>query len=298
MICKFPKNITVKDPIYRQLKNYYDYGTQVRRITTTSLHNEMVALSDFVRFTELKDIRKVSNKLVLAWMSHLSERGVSGRTTNGYVGLLKTFLKFCREDDIRMPKLKIWGIPKAKEKPAKRGYFLKERVYHVLTTADRREWLMIKMCFDSGLRISELIKLQVTDFYDCKIHVVGKGDKERWVMLSNETKTRLEDWIQREKIVQYIFPGKDGVGHLSGSAARRAMQNTFKRAGIEGMCPHDLRRSYATDLNRLDVNIRQIQVGMGHSSQKTTEDYIAKLTGADIEEMYKIKFKDDNKGLR
>lgn len=292
-----PENIKPTDPIYSQLKTYYRYGIQIRRITANSLRGETVALGDFVRFTNLKDIRKVSNKLILDWMIHLAERGVSGRTTNGYVGQLKTFLKFCREDDIRMPNLKLWAIPKAKEKPARRGYFVKQQVYHVLKTADRREWLMIKICFDSGLRIGELIKLQVTDFYDCKIRVVGKGEKERWVMMSEETKLRLDDWRAREKIVQYIFPGGH-EGYISDSAARRAMQNTFKKAGIEGMCPHDLRRSYATDLDRLDVDIRQIQTGMGHSDRKITEDYIAKLTGSNIEEMYRVKFKDDNKDLR
>lgn len=297
MIYKFPENIKPTDPIYNQLKNYYHYGTKIRRIAKTSLHNEAVALGNFIKFTDLKDVREISNQQILSWIEDLAEREVSGRTVNGYVGLLKTFLKFCREDDIRMPKLKLWMIPKVKEKPAKRGYFFKEQIYHVLTTADRREWLMIKMCFDSGLRIGELIKLKVTDFHNCKIRVVGKGDKERWVMVSDETKLRLEDWIKREHIIQFIFPG-DHKGHLSASAARRAMQNTFKRAGIDGMQPHDLRRSYATDLNRLDVDIRHIQVGMGHASQKTTEEYIAKLTGADVEEMYKIKFKDDNKGLR
>lgn len=73
---------------------------------------------------------------------------------------------------------------------------------------------------------------------------------------------------------------------------------TYYRYGIANMCPHDLRRSYATDLDRLDVDIRQIQMGMGHKDRKTTEDYIAKLTGSNIDSMYKIKFKDDNKGLR
>ncbi len=297
MVIKMPENIKPTDPIYSQLKTYYRYGIQIRRITANSLRGETVALGDFVRFTNLKDIRKVSNKLILDWMIHLAERGVSGRTTNGYVGQLKTFLKFCREDDIRMPNLKLWAIPKAKEKPARRGYFVKQQVYHVLKTADRREWLMIKICFDAGLRISELIKLQVTDFHNCKIRVVGKGEKERWVMISDETDLRLHDWMQREKIVQFIFPGNH-KGHISDSAARRAMQNTFKRAGIANMCPHDLRRSYATDLDRLDVDIRQIQMGMGHKDRKTTEDYIAKLTGSNIDSMYKIKFKDDNKGLR
>lgn len=297
MIYKFPENITADDPVYGQLKNYYHYGVKIRRITASSLHNEVVALGDFIRFTNLKDIKQVSNQQILSWIEHLAEREVSGRTANGYVGLLKTFLKFCREDDIRMPNLKLWAIPKVKEKPAKRGYFFKEQVYHVLTIADRREWLMIKMCFDSGLRIGELIKLQVTDFHNCKIRVIGKGDKERWVMISDETHLRLKDWIKREKIIQFIFPGNH-EGHISDSAARRAMQKTFEKAGIKNMQPHDLRRSYATDLNRLDVDIRQIQVGMGHTNQKTTEDYIAKLTGSDVEAMYKIKFKDDNKGLR
>lgn len=298
MIYKFPANIKPTDPIYNQLKTYYQYGTQIRRITPTSLHNETVALSDFIRFTDLKDIRKVSNKQILGWIEHLAERGVSGRTANWYVGLLKTFLSFCREDNIRMPKLKIWNIPKVKEKPARRNYFFKDQVVYVLSVADRREWLMIKICFDAGLRISELVKLQLTDFYNCKIRVVGKGDKERWVMISEETHLRLEDWIKRENIVQFIFPGKHKGEHITSCAARRAMQKTFEKAGITNMCPHDLRRSYATDLNLLKVDKEQIQVGMGHSSIKTTEDYIAKLIGSNVEEMYKIKFKDDNKGLR
>ena len=158
------------------------------------------------------------------------------------------------------------------EVPPRKVYFTRSQIHQVLEQANILEWLFIRIAFDCGLRISELQNLRLSNLHDNYIDIIGKGQKRRYVYLSPEVKARITNWISKNGIQDFLwssplYPDKP----LATCTIREYMQNAFHRAGFTDFCPHDLRHSYATDLKRLGVPTRQIQAGLGHSTEKVTE---------------------------
>jgi len=104
----------------------------------------------------------------------------------------------------------------------------------------------------------------------------GKGKKDRYVMLSSHLlETLREYWkVSQPKPKIYLFPGRDLEKPLTQRAVQDAIQKIGKRAGIKKrVTPHLLRHSFATHLLEDGVNIRVIQLLLGHTSLRTTARY-------------------------
>ena len=155
--------------------------------------------------------------------------------------------------------------------------------------------LRYRVCLETiyacGLRLSEGINLGVSDIDSARglIHVRnGKGGKDRYVPLPTHTLHRLREQWQTHRNSTWIFPmaGKPGRGYpkpeymrtaavpCSKSAVQSAFRNALKATGIRKQAHvHTLRHSYATHLLEAGVNLRQIQVNLGHNSAQTTSVY-------------------------
>ncbi len=148
--------------------------------------------------------------------------------------------------------------------------------------AGHRDRAMLEMLYSCGLRVSELMGLRLTDLFfdEGVVRVTGKGDKQRLVPLSDEARTRLEQYLaQRVHIEpkpagrQIVFLNRFG-GPLSRMAVFNVMKKAVGAAGItRNVSPHTMRHSFATHLLEGGANIRQIQELLGHESILTTEIY-------------------------
>lgn len=139
------------------------------------------------------------------------------------------------------------------------------------------------VAYGTGLRIREIVRLKVVDI-DSKqmvIHVEqGKGAKDRNAMLSPVLLNTLRHWW-REGHVKYhlqkggwLFPGQDPVNHLSTRQLSRVCHDVAKQIGItKAVSMHTFRHSFATHLLEQGVDIRVIQVLLGHSQLNTTARY-------------------------
>ncbi len=286
------EKIVPKDsPVYKQIFSYYHYCDCVCRMSPKTMSVKTEAINGFIKFSGISRLEDIDNQQIYDWISSQTDRGNSGRSINNRLSQLKVMLRWQRDDNVVMPKLKISRIAKQKEVPPRQVYFTREQIYKVLALADRREWLMIKMAFDCGFRITELRTLRMTNIHGDHITYVGKGQKKRHVKLDEEVMTRLNDYIEREHITDYLWasvlsPNKP----ICDEDMRKAMRKPFKDAGFDDFCPHDLRRSFATDLKILGVSTREIQVGMGHSTEATTERYLKDLIGYNTDSLYDMKY--------
>lgn len=163
-----------------------------------------------------------------------------------------------------------------------------EEVDRLEASIDLTKWeghrnrAIVEVLFSCGLRVSELVNLQLTDIFEKErfVRVLGKGNKERLVPISGKAIRELHWWYDdRNKMVikrgeeNYVFLNRRGA-HLTRTMILIMIKNQAKMAGIEkNISPHTLRHSFATELLKGGADLRAIQEMLGHESIGTTEIY-------------------------
>lgn len=146
----------------------------------------------------------------------------------------------------------------------------------ILGIENEKHKLMIFLIYSAGLRISELLNMQVTDILvDRKMVLVrrSKGRKDRYTILAETALKMVLDYIEKESPTKYLFEGQFG-GRYSDTSVRKILNRAKYNAGVETKGSlHALRHSFATHLLESGTDLRYIQELLGHSSSKTTEIY-------------------------
>lgn len=206
-------------------------------------------------------------------------------------------IKFFYEHTLRRewPTLTLVRPPRERKLPV---VLSREEVHRVLGCLRRPHYrIYLSTIYSCGLRLEEGLHLQVPDIDSDRmlIRVRGKGRKDRYVPLPQRTLELLrEHWLTHRHPV-WLFPARGQRGILLPSAKRpmggRSMQRAFQAALKEGgvqkpATVHTLRHSWATHLLEAGVNLRQIQVWLGHSSLSTTAIYthLTRITEAQATE--------------
>jgi len=131
--------------------------------------------------------------------------------------------------------------------------------------------------YSAGLRVSEVVALKVADV-DSKRMLLrieqGKGHKDRFAMLSPRLLDFLRDWYCIARPAVFLFPGRDPMQPMTARQFTRAVHMAASIAAInKRVTPHTLRHSFATHLLEQNVDIRLIQVLLGHAKLETTALY-------------------------
>jgi integrase/recombinase XerD len=131
--------------------------------------------------------------------------------------------------------------------------------------------------YGAGLRVSEVVALKVSDI-DSKRMLLrieqGKGRKDRFAMLSTQLLELLRDWYRITQPRVWLFPGRDPLLPLTTRQFNRAVHAAARMAEItKRVTPHTLRHSFATHLLEQNIDIRLIQVLLGHAKLDTTALY-------------------------
>lgn len=271
------KNIRQID---KQIDEYLNYCENVRRMSEQTLHGKRWICREFLKTIKIDSLSELSNKHINEWIAEQTARGCSGRTINSRLVNLVAMLRYFQDMGISFPKLKLRLIIKCKEQPPRRVYYTREQIEQVLRYADHLEWLLIKLCFDCGLRISELRNLRLMNLNGRMVTFIGKGSKARESYMSREAKTRLDDWIQRNRISDFIWvrtPGKNEP--MSVEDIRYLMRKPFYQAGFKNFYPHALRHSFATDIQKHGASLMETKEMLGHARIETTERYVHGLEG-------------------
>jgi integrase/recombinase XerD len=137
---------------------------------------------------------------------------------------------------------------------------------------------ILTICYAAGLRISEAIGLKVADI-DSKRMVIrvehGKGQKDRYVMLSPKLLEILRAWWPVDKPKQWLFPGDRVGNHITKDSVQQACQKAHQSCGIsKPITPHSLRHAFAVHLLESGTDVRTIQLLLGHRSLATTARYL------------------------
>ena len=207
------------------------------------------------------------------FQQHMTKTHVSPGVINATVVALRFFFKVTLERDDLVRRLTLVSEPR--RVPI---VLSPEEVARLLTAAPGVKYrAALGVAYGAGLRVSEVVALKVTDIDRERMLLrveQGKGQKDRFVMLSPQLLELLRDWRQVAQPRGWLFPGLDPVNPMSARQLCRAVSAAARAAGIaKRVSPHTLRHSFATHLLEQNVDVRVIQVLLGHAKLETTALY-------------------------
>jgi site-specific recombinase XerD len=248
---------------------------------------EDMTVRNFASDTQRNYIRAVKNLTVFLGRSpdtataedlrqfqlHLTDTGVRPPTINGTVTALRFF--FSVTVDRAYVTKPLTFVAEPRKIP---NVLSPEEVARFLEAAPGPKYkAALSAAYGAGLRVSEVVSLKVSDI-DSKRMLLrieqGKGRKDRFAMLSPQLLELLRDWWRIARPQVWLFPGQNPINPLSTRQLNRAVHAAAQMAEItKRVTPHTLRHSFATHLLEQNIDIRVIQVLLGHAKLDTTALY-------------------------
>jgi integrase/recombinase XerD len=291
-----------------------DYGIYLKIERGLSKHTvenysmDIMALKNFIKLRDINENPKNCSKETVLLFIYEESKFQSPHTQSRRISGLKSFFNFLIFEGYRKT------APTDLLENPKLGRKLPEtlnlsEIETIIASIDlgnalgHRNRAIIETLYGSGLRVSELVELSLSNIFikEDLIRVTGKGDKQRLVPLGNYSKRYIEIYI--EKIRNQMKVAKEDSDILflnrNGKKLTRAMIFTIvkkqtQKAGIDkSISPHTFRHSFATHLLENGADLRTIQLLMGHESIITTEVY-THLDNKHLKEVMK-KFHPRNK---
>jgi integrase/recombinase XerD len=244
------------------------YVRQVRRFATFLGRSPDTATSDDLRRFQL----------------HLAQQPISPGSINAAIAALRFFFTVTLErPDLVRP---LRTVSKPRRAPV---VLSPEEVARLLEAAPSLKYkAALSVAYGAGLRVSEVANLKVSDIDSQRMMLrveQGKGQRDRYVMLSPQLLQLLRDWWRAARPPVWLFPGQNPINPITPRQLNRAVTVAKDLAGIaKHISPHTLRHSFATHLLEQGVDIRVIQVLLGHAKLETTALYtrVAVSTVRDI----------------
>jgi integrase/recombinase XerD len=244
----------------------------IRKFAPKTQHDYLQRVKNFAAFLS-RSPDTASSEDVRRYQLHLTASGVGVPTVNQTVSTLRFFFKVTlgrpdlveRTTFVREPrKLPVVLSP--------------EEVVRLLDAAPGLKYkAALSVAYGAGLRVSEVVALKVSDI-DSKRMIIrveqGKGRKDRYVMLSPHLLELLRAWYKAARPQGWLFPGRDRVQPMTTRQLNRACHAAASMAEIsKPVSMHTLRHSFATHLLEQNIDIRVIQVLLGHAKLDTTALY-------------------------
>ena len=273
--------------IEREVGEYLWYCEKVRKMSGDTMVQKRNVLGRFVAATGAERLSEVTNKVLNDWVAYEMERGIRVTSMNTYNAVVMAMIRYFREFGVMIPvNLALMGKVRAERSPRK--FYTAEEIERVIMLADSETGLMIRIMFETGMRIAELARLRLAEFQGRRIRFVGKGKKLREVYVREDTLQMIEEFVRVRGVQDYLW-GLYGYG-ANGEppttvTIRKRLRRVFDAAGFVGFYPHALRHSFATDLQKRGASVEEIKEMIGHSSVATTERYLHGFEGR-LEELF------------
>lgn len=270
-----------------------------RRFALNSVAAYMADTEQLIEFLEEHDIElsEYTKETILEFLSTLHLKKLSMTSIGRKVVSLRLFGAFLAER-YKIPNgLLHVQVPKAEQLLPR--YLTEDEIqalFHAveveaLTSPNRggRNHLMLMLLYSGGLRVSELLALKPLSFrFDTGfVEIVGKRGRQRVVPLPAEVLQLVKAYIAQHKIEGWLFVSSQTGNPLTRQQAWNIVKEVVKKAGIaRDISPHSLRHSLATHFLGRGVDLRSLQVFLGHESIETVEVY-THVDRTSLREIYK-----------
>jgi integrase/recombinase XerD len=250
--------------------------------TVQSYKNDISSFAAWVEKYPDIPLAKTTKSNINQYIAHLFKSGLKSSSVNRKISTIKSFFIFLlkKKHILLSPVEDIDMVRQEKYLPVS----MSEKEVELLLKSPsldsfigRRDRAMIEMLYATGMRISELINLKITDV-DCNrlvAKVMGKGSKERLIPYGEIAADHLNMYLQDRKDINSneIFLSNRGKKITRGAFWNRIKLYLRKENLKESISPHTLRHAFATHLLNRGADLRSVQILLGHSDLSTTQIY-------------------------
>lgn len=281
----------------RYILDFLEYLDVVKKHSENTISNYNVDLLNFLEFNN-NDILNVDRDIVNRYMQYLYDENLSRATISRRLSSLRSFYSYLYNNgivcknyfvSIKNPK-KESSLPKfVKEVDIDKMFSIPD----IRKPIGQRNLLIIRMLYATGVRVSELVNICLSDINidERTIKILGKGSKERIVVFGNNTKEILTLYLSdgRNRLIRdnndYLFLNKDG-NKLSDRYVREVINDIIIKASISmHISPHMLRHTFATSMLNNGADLVSVKDLLGHESLNTTSIY-THVSNEKIREIY------------
>jgi len=241
-------------------------------------------LQEFFEFIQPVSVIEVTHQLIRSFIYFLKEKDLDNTTINRKISSLRTFYKWLeKRNEIKInPLSKTILLKQPKRLPAfvHETDVKEQRVENIFENSgfeNLRDRLIFELFYQTGMRLSELIELKVTDIHGASVRILGKRNKERIVPVSPELISLINQYIkEREKLEvksSCLLLKNDGNKLYTKLVYRKINYYLGILTNVEKKSPHVLRHTFATHLLNNGAGIEAIKSLLGHSDLRATQVY-------------------------
>ena len=267
------------------ISSFLDFLYIEKGLSKNTVHSYENDINSFSKWS-LKYLGQPIKKLLKAdvnqYVSFLFKQGLKSSSVNRKISTIKSFyiylikkkiIKFSPVEDISMPKKETYLPVSMSEIEVEKLLNSPKLNIHI----ERRDKAMIEMLYATGMRISELVNLKLTDIDNKRlvVKVLGKGQKERLIPYGEEAADALNSYLNdREKSnIKETFLSNRGTKITRGAFWNRIKIYLNRENLKTTISPHTLRHAFATHLLNRGADLRSVQILLGHSDLSTTQIY-------------------------
>ena len=269
---------------------YLNYLLVEKGLSSKTLEAYSSDIARFLRYLKnngIHEITKTDTPMILQHLINLRNEGLSARSRARHLVTLRGFYKFLvQEKVLKNNPAETIDLPKSTYKLP--DVLSIQEVYRLLTTPELkratgvRDAAMLELLYASGLRVSELIHLKLSDVnLDAGfVRALGKGSKERIIPMGSPAKEKIENYIQtarshilKDRVSPYLFVARAGRP-MTRQGFWKLLKRYAQQTGLaKRITPHSLRHSFATHLLEGGADLRAVQLMLGHADISTTQIY-------------------------
>lgn len=276
------------DSMNKDIKKFIDYLQYEKNYSSYTVSNYERDLESFMVFLNKEhcNIYDVDYRIIRSYLTELYNKKYSNKTICRNISSLRSFFKFLvKEGKIKSNPMLLISNPKVEQSLPNFLYY--QELEKILDTPDckssigQRNGLILELFYSTGVRVSELVNIQLKDidFHNYYIKILGKGNKERYVIYgkrcSDLMDTYLEDGRRKlnRKNIDYLFLNNNGE-FLTTGGVEYIINKIVRSSGIKShVSPHTLRHTFATHMLNEGADLKSVQELLGHSDLKTTGIY-------------------------
>jgi len=250
--------------------------------TVQSYRNDITSLTDWSIKSVDKSLKKLKRSHIEKYISYLFACGLKSSSINRKISTIKSFYTFLLKKKLISvsPVVDMTTVKQEKYLPTSMSELEVECLIkspNLDSSIGRRDRAMIEMLYATGMRVSELVNLKITDLDTNRlvIKVMGKGSKERLIPYGEVASDYLSMYLKERSntTAKEIFLSNRGTRITRGAFWSRIKYYLTKENLKQSISPHTLRHAFATHLLNRGADLRSVQILLGHSDLSTTQIY-------------------------